>query len=121
MQTDDDLPEPSRAEETETETAPEAEAEAGTPAGTEETRSPRRFRKLKITAAVLAGLLVVVVGAGAWWLNTSLHASHPQTKGTLKIAGLQTSVEVDRDAQGVPQLYASNSHDLFFAQGYVQA
>jgi penicillin G amidase len=119
MQTDDDLPEPSRAEETET--APEAEAEAGTPADTEATRSPRRFRKLKITAAVLAGLLVVVVGAGTWWLNTSLHASYPRTTGTLKVAGLQTSVEVDRDAQGVPQLYASNSHDLFFAQGYVQA
>ncbi|MFD0632384.1 penicillin acylase family protein [Catenulispora yoronensis] len=28
---------------------------------------------------------------------------------------------MDRNAQGVPQVYASTSHDLFFAQGYVQA
>jgi penicillin amidase len=150
MQTDDDLPEPpatpDSAPETEpdtpgrsgledtrapqagdaesTEAADEAEPAEG-PGETEKAQAARprrrRFRKLKITAAVLAGLLVILVGGGAWWLNTSLHASYPQTTGTLRVAGLNTSVEVDRDAQGIPQIYASTSHDLFFAQGYVQA
>ncbi|ACU75064.1 peptidase S45 penicillin amidase [Catenulispora acidiphila DSM 44928] len=109
MQTDDDLPEPAPAPDPSSE--PEQTAR----------RPRRRLRTLKIAAAVLAGLLVVAAGAGTWWLNTSLHASYPQTKGTLRVVGLQASVEVDRDAQGVPQLYASSSHDLFFAQGYVQA
>ena len=81
----------------------------------------RRFRKLKIISGILAGVLVLLIGGGIWWLNTSIHASYPQTRGTLAAPGLQAKVEVDRDAQGVPQLYASTSHDLFFAQGYVQA
>ncbi|MEZ0111992.1 penicillin amidase [Catenulispora sp. EB89] len=126
MQSDDDLPEPASA----TDAAPDATTESdprpepgpGPELGPETGPRPRRrLRKTKITAAVLATLLVVLLGAGTWWVNTSLHASYPQTTGTLHVPGLQATVEVDRDAQGVPQLYASTSHDLFFAQGYVQA
>ena len=126
MHTDDELPgetedghETAGVSEPEETAEPEPEPEPEPHPGPRPRR--RRLGKLKITAAVLAGLLIVLVGAGTWWLNTSLHASHPQTTGTLKVAGLQAGVEVDRDAQGVPQLYASTSHDLFFAQGYVQA
>ncbi|NUR32124.1 MAG: penicillin acylase family protein, partial [Catenulispora sp.] len=84
-------------------------------------RPRRRFRKLKIASGITAVLLVLLAGAGVWWLNSSLHASYPQTTGTLRVPGLDAKVEVDRNAQGVPQVYASTSHDLFFAQGYVQA
>ena len=45
----------------------------------------------------------------------------PQHDGTLEITGLEESVEVLRDEHGVPHVYASNTHDLFFAQGFVQA
>ena len=41
--------------------------------------------------------------------------------GELKAAGLKERVEVIRDANGMPHIYAKNMHDLFFAQGYVQA
>lgn len=34
----------------------------------------------------------------------------PQTQGTLQIPGLQDSVTVIRDKRGIPQIYASNSH-----------
>lgn len=34
---------------------------------------------------------------------------------------LQAQVEIIRDNWGIPHIYASNSHDLFFAQGYAQA
>ncbi len=45
----------------------------------------------------------------------------PQTTGTLHLPGLSGTVEVDRDARGVPQLYAGDAEDLFYAQGFVQA
>lgn len=41
--------------------------------------------------------------------------------GTLKVAGLQQPVQVLRDEWGVPHIYAQNTDDLFFAQGYVMA
>jgi penicillin amidase len=41
--------------------------------------------------------------------------------GELKVPGLTQPVEVVRDQWGVPHIYARNTHDLFFAQGYVMA
>src|SRR3954465_12888474 len=35
--------------------------------------------------------------------------------------GLQESVEILRDSNGVNHIYAKNEHDLFFAQGYAAA
>ena len=37
------------------------------------------------------------------------------------VPGLQHAVEVLVDRWGVPHIYAQNTHDLFFAQGYVAA
>jgi penicillin amidase len=37
------------------------------------------------------------------------------------LAGLRQSVEILRDRWGVPHIYASNTADLFFAQGYMAA
>jgi penicillin G amidase len=39
----------------------------------------------------------------------------------VSVAGLQQPVEVLRDQWGVPHIYARNTHDLFFAQGYIAA
>lgn len=44
-----------------------------------------------------------------------------QIAGSLAITGLSQPVEVLRDNWGVPHIYASNTADLFFAQGFVQA
>lgn len=44
-----------------------------------------------------------------------------QIEGTLTLSGLRAPVEVIRDTWGVPHIYAANTDDLFFAQGYVQA
>ena len=44
-----------------------------------------------------------------------------QIDGTLKLPGLRQPVEVVRDQWGVPHIYAQNTEDLFFAQGYVMA
>jgi len=69
----------------------------------------------------LAVLLAIVVAAGAVFVVASVRKSFPQTSGEVSVAGLQGSVEVLRDEAGIPQVYADNAHDLFFAQGYVHA
>ena len=44
-----------------------------------------------------------------------------QHDGKLTITGLHQPVEVLRDRWGVPHIYARDTHDLFFAQGFVAA
>jgi penicillin amidase len=41
--------------------------------------------------------------------------------GALDVSGLRQTVSVIRDRWGVPHITAQNEHDLFFAQGFVQA
>jgi penicillin amidase len=45
----------------------------------------------------------------------------PLLADSLRVRGLRAPVEVVRDRWGVPHIYAANEHDLFFAQGFVQA
>ncbi|MCB0028501.1 MAG: penicillin acylase family protein, partial [Anaerolineales bacterium] len=45
----------------------------------------------------------------------------PTVAGRLALAGLQGPVDVYRDSWGIPHIYAGSRHDLFFAQGFVQA
>ena len=44
-----------------------------------------------------------------------------QIEGETELAGLRDEVEVLRDRWGVPHIYAHNTDDLFFAQGYIAA
>lgn len=44
-----------------------------------------------------------------------------QVEGDLQLPGLREPVEVLRDRWGIAHIYAKNSHDLFFAQGFVAA
>ena len=44
-----------------------------------------------------------------------------QASSSLAVPGLQQEVEILRDRWGVPHIYAKNTHDLFFAQGYITA
>ena len=39
----------------------------------------------------------------------------------MKVPGLKKPVEIIRDQQGIPHIYAKNDDDMFFAQGYVMA
>ena len=45
----------------------------------------------------------------------------PPVSGSLVLSGISEPVRVVRDRWGVPHIYARNEHDLFFAQGFVQA
>ncbi|MBA2774382.1 MAG: penicillin acylase family protein [Nocardioidaceae bacterium] len=74
-------------------------------------------RILVWTGITLAVALVAVV-LTSWW---TVQRSMPQTEGTIRLAGLDGEVTVLRDGNGIPQVYADTSNDLFFGQGYVQA
>ena len=78
----------------------------------------RRLRNALIALVIV--VLVVGLGGGIFAVAT-VRASFPQTSGTLAIPGLDGEVRIQRDAQGVPQIYATTDHDLMLAQGYVHA
>src|SRR5579872_1757689 len=44
-----------------------------------------------------------------------------QASEAIRVSGLDQQVEILRDRWGVPHIYASTTHDLFFAQGYITA
>ncbi len=54
-------------------------------------------------------------------LRARARASLPQVEGELRLVGLREPVEILWDRWGVPHIYARNTHDLYFAQGYVLA
>jgi penicillin amidase len=78
----------------------------------------KRVRKaVGIFVVVLLAVALILAGVGTWFVRRPW----PQVKGTIAVAGLSAPVTVIRDQLGVPNLYAENEHDLFFAQGYVHA
>src|SRR3954452_11279467 len=75
----------------------------------------RRFL-LKALAAV-AVLLVLAAAAGYHYLRRSL----PQVAGTVTLAGLSAPVDIVRDADAIPHVFAANKADALFGLGYVHA
>ena len=76
------------------------------------------FRRILIGVVVLVLLLLLVVPAGGWlYLRRSL----PATAGSSRLAGLDGRVDVIRDANGIPYIYATTDHDAYYALGYVHA
>jgi len=66
------------------------------------------------------GVIVLLLSAGVvlfWYSRAVL----PQVSGTLRLAGLKAPVDVVRDAEAVPHIYAQSDRDAYFAQGFVQA
>jgi len=69
---------------------------------------------------ILVGLLVLV-GVIAVLVVFLARRAFPPVDGDLEVTGLDARVEIIRDVDGVPHIYAGTEHDLFFAQGYVHA
>jgi len=78
-----------------------------------------RIVRLILWVLLVIVLLVGIGGFGLYWDTT--RAPLPMTRGTLDIAGINADVEILRDQWGIPHIYASNTHDLFFAQGFAHA
>ena len=75
---------------------------------------------LMLACGTLVGLLAQQRPA-APDLSAAAQAALPQLSGTLSVGGLTQPVEVLRDTWGVPHIYAKNTKDLFFAQGFTVA
>src|SRR5579872_5770515 len=88
------------------------------------TALPSVRRRVSIIWKLLAALFMLFFVAAFLainWFYRESRAALPQLDGTIAIPGLQSPVEVLRDAQGVPHIRAGNLDDLLFAQGYVTA
>lgn len=81
----------------------------------------KKGRRARLIVIVLVLAIVAGIGYGTYWSVSTVRASFPQTKGSIKLDGLSGPVDVKRDSYGIPQVYASSDEDLFMAQGYVQA
>lgn len=80
--------------------------------------------------ACLAALAALGTACGARQASTPQSAasltelarhSLASIDGEVRVPGLKQAVEIIRDRQGIPHIYAQNDDDLFFAQGYVMA
>ncbi len=78
-------------------------------------------RFLKFAFMGLLAVIVLIALGGYGYYRYIISMPQPQLHGEVKAAGLKQRVEVIREANGKPHIYAGNMHDLFFAQGYVQA
>lgn len=70
-----------------------------------------RFCALLVIAFAFASVVLVT------WLRTSL----PQIDGTLTLPGLTGPVEVIRDGNGVPHIFADRVNDAYFGLGFTHA
>ncbi|MDX6262898.1 MAG: penicillin amidase [Kribbellaceae bacterium] len=77
----------------------------------------RLLRVIIVSGILFATLLLVVAGTGVFVVRHSF----PGYDGTVELTGLDADVEVVRDGNGIPQIYADKPGDLFAAQGYVHA
>jgi penicillin amidase len=67
---------------------------------------------------VAAALILVALYAGN--VAIGMHST-ATVNGTIGGTGVHAPVQILRDARGIPHIRAANDHDLFFAEGYVEA
>ncbi|MEU2428080.1 penicillin acylase family protein [Streptomyces sp. NPDC007861] len=94
---------------------------ANTTAPAADKPAKRKGRRARLIVIALVLALVGGVGFGSYWSVSTVRASFPQTTGTIEFKGLAKPVDVKRDANGIPQIYADTDEDLFKAQGFVHA
>ncbi|MCP4538474.1 MAG: penicillin acylase family protein [Chloroflexi bacterium] len=78
-------------------------------------------KKVLIALLVLVAVALVVGLIGVGSVVFTVRRPWPKINGNVKVEGLQAETTIIRDSWGVPHIYAANTHDLFFAQGYVHA
>lgn len=78
-------------------------------------------RIVKRLVALVLIVMVLTVVAGIGGLAYLTGRALPQVSGTIAIAGLDGEVQVHRDLDGIVNISATTTHDLFLAQGFVHA
>ena len=77
-------------------------------------RRAHLLRRMSAGLLVVAGAGMVVVMVWAW-------RTLPQTRGEVAVPGISNPVEIWRDNNGVPHIFADSAADGWFALGYVHA
>ena len=88
------------------------------------TAAPGRRKLLRLVLRVvliLAGAVIVVVLAGGIAFRVALQRSLPILEGSHALAGLSSSVRVERDAHGVPTVLGKNRLDVARVTGFLHA
>src|SRR5436190_2845430 len=75
-----------------------------------------RRRLLKALAAI--ALLIVLVATG---LYIYVRQSLPTVDGTVTVSGASAPIEIIRDADAIPHIFAKNANDALFGLGYAHA
>jgi len=82
----------------------------------------RKWRRIVLRSVlILLGLVLLAASVAFTWFYRMAHGALPQLDGSISLPGLQASVNVIRDTQGVPHITAASLDDLFLAQGYITA
>ncbi|MDA0664155.1 MAG: penicillin acylase family protein, partial [Proteobacteria bacterium] len=77
----------------------------------------KHMRRIAMLAGILAGVTILAAGGGYLWLRSSL----PTVDGSESLAGLDGQVDIIRDSNAVPHIFAGSTHDAYFALGYAHA
>jgi penicillin G amidase len=72
-------------------------------------------------AVLVSGAVVLLLVAGLVAAVTVVRRPFPTVGGEIEVPGLAADVEVVREQNGIPHVYADTSEDLFYAQGFVHA
>ena len=83
----------------------------------------------KVLGRLLIGVVIIallLVAGGLFYFKSYLPViiapkSFPKITGEIHMQGLDGPVDIYRDTMGIPHIYASTLHDLFFSQGFVHA
>jgi len=78
-------------------------------------------RALRWLLVILLVVVLAVAGTVVGLLAAISGRALPATGGSLQVPGLAAPVRIARDANGIAQVYAVGSDDLFFAQGWLHA
>ncbi len=78
---------------------------------------PPLLKWVWIGVAVLVFLLLLTPAAGLLMLRSSL----PDFRSSVRLEGITSPVQIMRDAQAVPHVFAASDSDAYFALGYLHA
>jgi len=78
-------------------------------------------RKTKQILFMLLTVVLATIVGGSLYLFFWLKNSVPERDGTVTVNGIEKEIQITFDAMGIPQIWAENERDGYFAMGYLQA
>ena len=79
------------------------------------------MKLLKRILSAIAIIIVLAAIAGFFLIRGIKRGALPEYEGVISASSLESEVTVYRDERGMPHIYASNEHDLYFVTGYIMA